>query len=54
MIYNKEFIWLHFPKAAGTKVEQIFERYYSSDSSIHQDDIKQLRPDGTAPWHDST
>ena len=53
MIYNKEFIWLHFPKAAGTKVEQIFERYYSSDSSIHQDDIKQLRPDGTAPWHDS-
>jgi len=53
MIYNEKFIWLHFPKVAGTKIEEIFKKYYSEDRTICQDDIKKLRGNGTAPWHDS-
>lgn len=29
MIIGKEFVWLHFPKCAGTKIEKIFETYFS-------------------------
>ncbi len=53
MIYNNKFIWLHFPKVAGTKIEEIFKKYYSEDSSIYQDNVGILRYDNTAPWHDT-
>ncbi len=52
MIYSDEFVWLHFPKCAGTKIENLFKRYYSSDKKIHQDIVKpQIDP--LATWHDS-
>lgn len=47
MIYNDEFVWLHFPKNAGTKVEKLFARYYADDRSIVQDDLSRM--DGH--WH---
>jgi len=27
MIYTDEFVWLHFPKCAGTKVKRLFLKY---------------------------
>lgn len=49
MIYNDDFVWLHFPKNAGTKVEKLFARYYADDRSIVQDDLS--LKDGH--WHHS-
>jgi len=51
MIYSNDFVWLHFPKCAGTKIERIFEKYFSSDKRIFQDHINpQIDP--SASWHD--
>jgi hypothetical protein len=52
MIYSGDFVWLHFPKCAGTKIENLFRTYYSSDKRIHQDIVKP-RIDPLATWHDS-
>lgn len=52
MIYSDSFIWLHFPKCAGTKIERIFNLYYQDDVSIHQD-IVDIQKDPTISWHDS-
>lgn len=48
MIVGEKFIWLHFPKNAGTKIENIFRKYIQH-TSIVQDNLD-LR-DGH--WHDS-
>jgi hypothetical protein len=37
MIYSDAFVWLHFPKCAGTKIEGLFKKYYSNHSGIVQD-----------------
>jgi hypothetical protein len=52
MIYNEKFIWLHFPKCAGTKVEYLFEKYFSDVSNIIQDPVGPDK-DPTIAWHDS-
>tara|TARA_Y100000385_G_C13021459_1_gene606378 strand:- start:563 stop:1189 length:627 start_codon:yes stop_codon:yes gene_type:complete len=52
MIYNDDFVWLHFPKCAGIKIEVLFENYFSSDLSIKQD-LFQIEKDPTMAWHDS-
>jgi hypothetical protein len=52
VIYSDDFVWLHFPKCAGVKIENIFKTYYSSDHRIHQDIIKPQVPPPPA-WHDS-
>lgn len=52
MIYSEDFVWLHFPKCAGTKIESIFRTYYSSNRKFFQDTVDpRIDPSGT--WHDS-
>jgi hypothetical protein len=53
MIYSENFIWVHFPKIAGTKIEEIFKKYYSDVEDISQDIVGEVRTDGSQPWHDS-
>lgn len=52
MIYSNDFVWLHFPKCEGTKIENLFRKYYASDQKIVQD---QVYPgiDPFATWHDT-
>jgi len=52
MIYSDEFVWLHFPKCAGTRIAQIFKDYFLHDDRIIQDTIS---PEAykTLSWHDS-
>jgi len=52
MIYNDAFVWLHFPKCAGTKVERLFEKYFSGTPGLHQD-IVDPTADPESKWHDS-
>jgi hypothetical protein len=52
MIYSEDFVWLHFPKCAGTKIENIFSKYYSFDNRIFQDTTDPT-VDPLATWHDS-
>lgn len=52
MIYNDKFIWLHFPKCAGTKVESLFRKYYSDVPGLIQD-VVDPKNDTAASWHDS-
>lgn len=52
MIYNDDFVWLHFPKCAGAKVEKIFSEYFSSEEGLHLDPIK-LDSYPAVDWHDS-
>ena len=52
MIYSDEFVWLHFPKCAGTKIENLFKKYYSFDKRIFQDTVDPVL-DVQATWHDS-
>jgi hypothetical protein len=52
MIYNDKFVWVHFPKCAGTKVRSLFKRYFSTDSELFQDTID-LKNNPAASWHDS-
>lgn len=51
MIYSNDFVWLHFPKCAGTKIEKIFEKYFSNEKMIFQDPINS-QIDPSASWHD--
>lgn len=39
MIHSETFVWLHFPKTAGTAVEKIFDTYFSHARSIHRDRV---------------
>lgn len=52
MIYSDDFVWLHFPKCAGTKIEDLFSKYYLSDKRIFQDPVDPAI-DPLATWHDS-
>lgn len=52
MIYSEDFVWLHFPKCAGTKVEQLFKEYFSDKIDIFQDPVGK-KNDPTVAWHDS-
>ncbi len=52
MIYSDDFVWLHFPKCAGSKIENLFRKYYSSDKRIFQD-VVDPKLDPMATWHDS-
>ena len=52
MIYSDDFVWLHFPKCAGTKLESIFRKYFSHDKNIFQDRVDP-RTDPEGIWHDS-
>lgn len=52
MIYSDDFVWLHFPKCAGTKIADLFRTYYSRDKRIFQDPIDPIiDPEGS--WHDA-
>jgi hypothetical protein len=52
MIYSNNFIWLHFPKCAGSKVESIFLKYFSENKNIYQD-IIDINIYSRSVWHDS-
>lgn len=52
MIYSDTFVWLHFPKCAGTKIERLFEYYYKNNPEIHQDLIG-VKNNPTISWHDT-
>jgi hypothetical protein len=52
MIYSDDFVWLHFPKCAGVKIENLFRTYYASDKRIFQDTVDPII-DPLASWHDS-
>lgn len=52
MIYNKDFVWLHFPKCAGSKTEVLFEKYFNNIQGLHLDPVG-LKNDPTVAWHDS-
>jgi len=52
MIYSNDFVWLHFPKCAGTKIENLFKTYYSSKEAIFQD-VVDPKIDPQATWHDT-
>jgi hypothetical protein len=52
MIYSNDFIWLHFPKCAGTTIAYLFSRYFSSQKNLSQDPVG-ARLDPTVAWHDS-
>ncbi|MFM7641543.1 MAG: hypothetical protein ACKO45_08335 [Cyanobium sp.] len=52
MIYNDQFVWLHFPKCAGSKIESIFQAYFADNKSLIQDPVG-LKYDPTIAWHDS-
>jgi hypothetical protein len=51
MIISPKFIWLHFPKCAGTKIEYLFAKYLSHIPGVTQDVIDPS--DSSASWHDS-
>jgi hypothetical protein len=56
LIHTDRFIWLHFPKTAGTAVERIFKRYFRRDRSVRCDVVSHLLVQlGFAQplWHDS-
>jgi hypothetical protein len=52
MIYSDDFVWLHFPKCAGVKIEQLFEKYFSNENQIVQDIIDPALFKKIS-WHDS-
>ena len=52
MIYSEDFIWLHFPKCAGTKIEHLAKNYLSDEPGLYQDPVgRELDP--SIKWHDS-
>lgn len=56
MIYSDQFVWLHFPKMAGSAVERIFRAHFRHDRSIVRDRVSPLmvRLRLAEPiWHDS-
>ena len=52
MIYNDQFVWLHFPKCAGLKIENLFKRYFSDQKGLFQDPVG-VENDPSIAWHDS-
>ena len=52
LIYNEEFVWLHVPKCGGSKLERVFEEYFSDVPGLHQDPFS-VQTDPDVRWHDS-
>jgi hypothetical protein len=52
MIYSEDFVWLHFPKCAGTKIQKLFEKYFAKNTLIYQDPVG-IQKDSSIAWHDS-
>lgn len=52
MIYTDKFVWLHFPKCAGSKTEQLFKKYFSEEDGVFQD-IVNPEFDPAISWHDT-
>jgi hypothetical protein len=52
MIYNDEFVWLHFPKCAGSTIESLFRKYLSGVPGLFQD-VVDPHGDAAAVWHDA-
>ena len=52
MIYNDKFVWLHLPKCAGSKTEQLFEEYFKEEDGVFQD-IVDPETDPLISWHDT-
>ena len=52
MIYSREFVWIHFPKCAGTTIEYLFEEYLSKNKNLFQDPVG-IEEDPSIAWHDS-
>jgi hypothetical protein len=50
VIYSEDFVWIHFPKTAGTKIETIFKIYFSN---IYQDKINKIINPSSINHHDS-
>ncbi len=49
MIIGEDFVWIHFPKCAGTFTEQLLRKYYGADPRMAFDPIAP----GKNNWHDS-
>jgi len=52
MIYTDKFVWIHLPKCAGSKTEQLFKKYFSDEDGIFQD-IVNPDIDPAITWHDT-
>ncbi len=52
MIYTDKFVWIHLPKCAGSKTEQLFKKYYSGEDGVFQD-IVNPDIDPEISWHDT-
>lgn len=52
MIYTDNFVWLHFPKCAGTTIEKIFKKYAHLITGIHLDPTG-IDADKIVAWHDT-
>jgi hypothetical protein len=56
MIYNNEFVWLHFPKTGGTSIDKIFRKHFSKEQDLFIDTQSPRRLKlglETPVWHDS-
>ncbi len=49
MIIGPDFIWLHFPKCAGTRTEQVIRKHFGTDPTLRFDEIN---PEHVV-WHQS-
>jgi hypothetical protein len=49
MIIGPDFVWLHFPKCAGTFTEHLIRKYFQDDSTLQFDAIDPLN----VIWHQS-
>ncbi len=52
MIYNDKFVWLHFPKCAGTKIGHLLTEYFSNQPGLFRDHFT-IDKDPLVSWHDS-
>jgi len=49
MIIGEDFIWIHFPKCAGTFTERLLRKHYGGDPEMTFDPLEP----GKKIWHDS-
>ncbi|MGD9544410.1 MAG: hypothetical protein AB7F41_12075 [Methylocystis sp.] len=49
MIIGERFVWLHFPKCAGTEVEGVLRSHFADNSKLLFDSIDNK----SSHWHDS-
>lgn len=46
MVIGDDFIWIHFPKTAGTHVEKVMKKHFAQTPGVHFDPV-----DGEIIWH---